>query len=240
MTSIVSINDLFEQRDGLAERCMLEMAAIKTERVRQADERWKLMSDLMHRRDTDVDKRIVDLMTTVQDLAPGVKSVVTQTAAVPSRPPPVPVAFNSGNVPSASVLPTQQPYKSQSKQTKQPKLQPPAMYKKGPAKSQIPKALQIYLRFCKESGPPSFDPFARGASTTGDYNSVASGQMSRNMEYRTATGGTEYHTAASSNPISKYLVPSFGDNPSRPLALSTQSTPASYKFISGNKRASSL
>ena len=40
---------------------MSEMVAIMTERDRQADERWKLMSNLMHHRDTDVDKRMVEV-----------------------------------------------------------------------------------------------------------------------------------------------------------------------------------
>ena len=73
---------------------------------------------------------MVDLKTTVHDLTQGVKAVVTQTAAVPNRPPPMPVAFNSANVPSNSAFRTHQPtYQSQSEQTKQPKLQPPAMCK---------------------------------------------------------------------------------------------------------------
>ena len=73
------------------------------------------------------------------------------------------------------------------------------------------------------SGRPSFDPYARGASTTEGYYSVPSGQMTSDMEYRTVTGGTEYHTTTYSN--SKTKPPSalfFGDNPSRPMAPSTQ------------------
>ena len=80
-SSNASINDLYRQREGLTEMRMPEMAAIMTERDRQADERWKLMSDLMHRRDTGVDKRMVDPMTTIQDLTQGVKTVVTQTCS---------------------------------------------------------------------------------------------------------------------------------------------------------------
>ena len=38
------------------------------QRDRQAVERLELMSETMHRRDIDVDKNMVDLMTTVQDL----------------------------------------------------------------------------------------------------------------------------------------------------------------------------
>ena len=55
---------------------------------------------------------------------------------------------NSANVPSTSAFPTQQPiYQTQSEQTKQPKLQPPAVYKKGPqTKSHVPKAIQTDSR----------------------------------------------------------------------------------------------
>ena len=60
----------------------------------------------MHRRDIDVDKRMVDLMTTVQELTLGVKAVV---ATVPSRPSPVPVALNPANVPSTNESSIQQP-----------------------------------------------------------------------------------------------------------------------------------
>ena len=63
------------------------------------------MSETMNRRDIDVDKRMVDLISTVQDLT-AVKAVVT---AAPSRPSPVPVALNAANVPSTSAFPTQQP-----------------------------------------------------------------------------------------------------------------------------------
>ena len=131
---------------------MSELASIRTERDRQAHKRWKLMFDLMHRRDTDVCKRMVDLMTTVQNLTQGVKTVVTQTAAVLRRYPPTPVAFNSTNVPPTSAFPTQQlTYYSQSQQTKQPQLPPPAVYNGQQTKSQVPKAIQTDLRFCEVS-----------------------------------------------------------------------------------------
>ena len=86
----------------------------------------------MHRRDLDLDKSMVDLMSTVQDLSLGVKAVV---ATVPSRPSPVPMALNPANVSFTSISPPQQPtYKTiiqhqngtKLDQTKQPKLQPPA------------------------------------------------------------------------------------------------------------------
>ena len=53
------------------------------QRDQQADERLKNMSEMMYHRDLDVDKRMVDLMTTVQDLTLGVKTVA---ATVPNRP----------------------------------------------------------------------------------------------------------------------------------------------------------
>ena len=43
------------------------------QKKQQADERLQLMAETMHRRDLDVDKRIVDLMTTVHVLTLGVK-----------------------------------------------------------------------------------------------------------------------------------------------------------------------
>ena len=60
-SSISSINDLLRQGEGLAERRTSEMAVIMKERDRQPDKRLKLMSELRHRRDTDVDNRIVDI-----------------------------------------------------------------------------------------------------------------------------------------------------------------------------------
>ena len=65
------------------------------ERHQQTDECLKHISELMHRRDTYVEKRMVDLLTTVQGLTLGLTAVVIETAAVPSRRPPMPVAFNS-------------------------------------------------------------------------------------------------------------------------------------------------
>ena len=147
-------------------------------------------------------------------------------------------AFNLAYIPSTSAFPTQQPTyremvqrrnETRSEQTKQPKVQPPARYKKRPAKSQVPKAFQTDLRFCQVSGPPSFDPYAIGASTTGDYYFVASGQITSDIEYSTATGVTEYDTAASSNPTSKRLMLSFGENTSRPLSSGTQIKSTSKK-----------
>ena len=91
---------------GLTEKLISEMTAIMAQRDHQADERLTLISETMHRRDIDVDKRMVDLMTTVQGLTLGVKAVV---ATVPSRPSPVPVALNPANVPSTNESSIQQP-----------------------------------------------------------------------------------------------------------------------------------
>ena len=91
---------------GLTEKCISEMTAIMAQRNQQADERLKLISATMHRRDIDVDKRMVDLITTVQDLSLGVKAVV---ATVTSRPSPVAVALNAANVPSTSAFSTKPP-----------------------------------------------------------------------------------------------------------------------------------
>ena len=98
-TSITSVK-------SLTEKLISEMTAIMAQRDQQADERLTLISEAMHRRDLDVDKRMVDLMTTVQELTLGVKAVV---ATVPSRPSPVPVALNPANAPSDNASSIQQP-----------------------------------------------------------------------------------------------------------------------------------
>ena len=89
----------------LTERRISEMTAIMAQRDKQADELLKCMSEMMHRRDLDVDKRMADLMTTVQNLTLGVKTVA---ARVPNCPSPVPLALEPAKVPSTSALPTQQ------------------------------------------------------------------------------------------------------------------------------------
>ena len=157
--SIVSINDLYRQREGLTEKRMSEMTTILAKRIQQVDERLKLMSETMPHRDSDVDKRMVDLMTTVQGFTPGVKAVV---ATVPSRPSPLPVALNPENASFTSASPPQQPtYKEEVQrqsgtkpdQTKQPKLQPPATYKRIPVKAQVATASHTELQRCEISAP---------------------------------------------------------------------------------------
>ena len=218
-TSVASVKDLTEKR-------ISEMTAIMVQRDRQADERLKHMSEMMHHRDLDVDKRMVDLMTTVQDLTLGVKTVV---ATIPNRPSPVPMAPNSADIPSTSASPSQHPsYREVAKrqcvtkpdQTKQPKLQPPAAYKQVPMKTQLSTTTQTEVQRCDISGPPSFDPYARGASTTRDYYSAASDQMHSNM--KTASGSTEYQTAVSSMLGTKRSMLPHSNDQLRPMASSTQ------------------
>ena len=219
-TSVTTVKDLTEKR-------ISEMTAIMAQRDQLAEERHKNMSEIIYRRDLDVDKRMVDLMTTVQDLTLGVKTVI---ATIPSRPSPVPVALAPADAPSTSALPTQRPtYREvaqrqnvmKSDHTKQPKLQPPATYQKRPAKTHASStANQTEAQYCEISGPPSFDPYARGASTTGDYYSATSGQMPSDMN--TVTGNTEYHTATSSVLGAKHLAFTYDSSQPRPLASSTQ------------------
>ena len=122
----------------LTERRISEITAIMAQRDKQADERLKCMFEMMHRRDLDVDKHMVDLMTTVQNLTLGVKTVA---ARVPNSPPPVLLALDSANIPSSSAPPTQRSTYCEVAQrqmdikpnySKQPKLQTPEMYKKVP------------------------------------------------------------------------------------------------------------
>ena len=226
--TMATVNDLTERR-------ISEMTAIMAQRDKQADERLKCMSEMMHRRDLDVDKRMVDLMTTVQDLTLGVKTVA---ARVPNCPSPVPLALDLAKVPSTSALPTQRPtYRDIAQRqtvikpstTKQPKLQPPATYKKVPDETQVSTANRIEKQPCDISGPPSFDPYAKGASTTRDYYSAASGQMPNDT--RTASGDNDYQTAVSSINGTKRLALSDNNDQPRPLASSTQRKTTSREYL---------
>ena len=87
-------------------------------------------------------------------------------------------------------------------------------------KTQLSTASQTEVQRCDISGPPSFDPYARGASTTGHYYSAASDQMHSNM--KTASGSTEYQTAVSSMLGTKRSMLPHSNDQSRPLASSTQ------------------
>ena len=139
------------------------------------------------------------------------------------------MAPNSADIPSTSASPSQHPsYREVAKrqcvtkldQTKQPKLQPPAAYKQVPMKTQLSTTTQTEVQRCDISGPPSFDPYARGASTTRDYYSAASDQMHSNM--KTASGSTEYQTAVSSMLGTKRSMLPHSNDQLRPLASSTQ------------------
>ena len=155
----------------------------------------------------------------------------------------MPVAPTSANAPSTSAGPSQQATycdvtrRRSGTQAERPNqqsaLQPPAMYKRVPEKSQAPKAIQKELKQCEISGLPSFDPYARGASTTGDYYSVASCLLASDKGYRTATEGREYFTATPSlDTRTKHKTLSFSDDPSRPLASSTQKKSFAKKSLS--------
>ena len=78
------------------------------------------------------------------------------------------------NVPSTSTFSTQRPTYGEIVQrqstmkpdhTNQPKLQPPATYKKAPAKAPPKRAETTDMKICDISGPPSFDPYAKGSTT---------------------------------------------------------------------------
>ena len=242
---IVSINDPLRQREDQPDTRMSAMAAIMTEKDQQTDERFKHISDLMHRRHTDVDKRLVDQMTTIQGLTLGVNVVVTQPhqyLVVPHlcqwlltpRLYPLPVRSQQSSSPNgkcSSVAVTQ------SEQTKQPKLQPSAMYEKWPAKTQVPKVIQTDLRFCEVPGPLSFDP-ARGALTTGAYYSVASSQMTTDMEYRTATEGTEYLLQPGQILLRSTCFFPLEITPQGHCPRVRKGIPPEKKYTSGNKRRS--
>ena len=87
-------------------------------------------------------------------------------------------------------------------------------------KTQLSTTTQTEVQRCDISGPPSFDPYARGASTTRDYYSAASDQMHSNM--KTASGSTEYQTAVSSMLGTKRSMLPHSNNQLRRLASSTQ------------------
>ena len=158
-SSIASINDLIRQRECLTEKRMSEIATTMAQRDRQADERLKHLSETMHHRHLDVDKRMVNLKTTVQDLTLAVKAVV---ATVPSRLSPLPVALNPARVSFTSASPPQQhTYKevaqhqsgSKPDKTNQPKLQPPATFKRMPVKTQVATASHPELQRCEYIRP---------------------------------------------------------------------------------------
>ena len=181
--SMASLNDLIKQREILAGTRMAEMSAVMKERDRQADERMKLMSDFMQRRETDADTRMIDLMTKMKDLTMGVIAIPSQTTAVQAKAAPMaPIVSHLSDLPSTSTAPppTQSTYRKVAQpyieQVKPLKLIPPAINKRDPQKTnKMARVIQTESRDV-DTDPltsVSFDPYAHGASTTGDYCSPA-------------------------------------------------------------------
>ena len=177
--SMASLNDIIKQRENVADILMSEMSAVMKERDRQADKRLKLVSVTMQRRNADANTSAVDLMTTMEDLTLGVKAIVSLTAAAQKQVTPAPPAFNQANMPSTSTAPphTQTTYRRIAQpsveHTRPPKLIPTATYKRDLTKaSKMARVMRPESRDA-ETDPMTdisiFDPFARAASTTGDY-----------------------------------------------------------------------
>ena len=107
--SMATLIDLIKQRETVADA---RMTAVMREKDCQADERMKLMADTKQRRDMNAKVRMVDLMTTMQDLTLGVKAIVSQTAATQAQAAPrAPLKHQQTDVPSTSKLlkaPTEQ------------------------------------------------------------------------------------------------------------------------------------
>ena len=211
---------------GLTLKRISEMTAMMAQKDRQANERLKLMSETMHRREMNIDKRMADPMP---------KVVV---ATVPSRHSLVPVAQNAANEPSTRAFPAQQPTNrevvqrqsgTKTHQIKQPNLQLPATYKRVPVKARTTTGNRTEFKRCEVFGPPSFDSNARGASTTGYYYSAASGQMTSDV--MTATGDTEYQTAVSLNTGTEHPALYSSNDQLRLLASSTQRKTTSKRSL---------
>ena len=135
----------------------------------QADDRMKSVSDLMQRRDADVNNRMMELVAIIKDLALGVKAVLTQLVVTPDFPPLTSSTSVHENAPSTSAFPPQGlglgKVASQSKtgpsaeHIKQTKLKPTAMFKKMPERRiQIPRASQNELKYHDVSGRHRLTP----------------------------------------------------------------------------------
>ena len=98
-----------------------------------------------------------------------------------------------------------------------------------PDETQASTANHVGMQRCDISGPPSFDPYAKGASTTGDYYSAVRGQLP--SDTKSASGDNEYQTAVSSIPGTKRLARSYNDDQPRPLASNTQRKTTSKKYL---------
>ena len=220
--SMASSHDLIKLRENLSDFRMAESSAVMKERDRQADERMKLMSDLMPRRETDADTRLIDLMTTMKDLTLGVRAIASQTAAAQAKAAKAPpLVSHLSNLPSTSAAPPPPPatYRKVAQpnieQLKPSKLIPPATYKRDPPKTNK-KAKFIQTESRDVGTDPltsiSFDPYANGASTTGNYHSPASKMTTKESNYYTARTNT-----STNQPKQAYvdLIP-------RPVATGTQ------------------
>ena len=208
--SMASLNDLIKQQENLADTLMAEMSAVMKERDRQTDECLKLMTDLMQRRKTDADARMIDLMTTMKDLTLGVRAMASQTVAAQAKAAPAaPIAPHPSDLPSTSTVPppVQATYRKVAQpsveQIKPLKLIPPATYKRDPPKTS--KMARIHQSESRDVGTGpltsiSFDPYAHGASTTGDNYSSASGMTTRESNYHTPRT-----TASTNQPEQAYI-----------------------------------
>ena len=220
--SMASVNDLIKQRENIADTRIAERSAVMRERNRQANEHMRLMSDLMQRREIDADTRMIDLMTTMKDLTLGVRAIASQTAAAQAKAAPAaPIVPHLSDLPSISAAqpPTQATYRKVAQpnieQIKPLKLIPPTTYKRDlPKTYKTTRVIQVESRDVGTDSliSVSFDPYAQGASTTGDYYSPASGMTTRESNYYTARTN-----ASTDQPKQTYvdLVP-------RPVASSTQ------------------
>ena len=181
------------------------------------------MSKLVQCRDSDANNQRVELMTTNEDLTSCVRAIVAHTAAAQTRPSPILVAQNSTGMPSTSAEPphVQATYRKvaqrNGEQAKQPKLILTVTYKREPTKAnQMARVIQAETRH-PGSDPmtdfSSFHPFARGAATTVENHSAASGLITRKPDYHSALSAS-----ASTNPP----ILSFRENPPRPMDSSTQ------------------
>ena len=179
------------------------------------------MSGLMQRRETDANARMIDLMTTMKDLTLGVRAMAAQTATTQAKVTPVAsMTSNSDGYASTSAAPnpTQTAYRkvaqSNAEQAKPLKLIPPATYKRDLPRTN--KMARVITESRDVGTDPltsiSLDPFARGASTTGDYYSPASGMTTRESNYHTARTNV-----SEDSPKQAYL-----DLIPRPVATSTQ------------------
>ena len=220
--SMASLNDLIKQRETTADAHMAEMSAVMRERDRQADERMKAMTNTMQRRDMDSNVRMADLMMAMQDLTLGVKAIVSQTPAPQAQTAPrAPQKYQQADMPSTSAAP-QPPYRTVAQHTvepaRPPKLVPPATYRRDPSKAS--KMAKVAHAESRDAGtdpmtdPPSFDQYARGASTSGDFHSIADEMNTRRTSYYTADSSAAFRLPARTQTFRNFVP--------RPVATSTQ------------------